>query len=51
MKATSTPISSVSPPMSEPPYQSTMTTATAETNSTNGKYTPLCTTVRMLTSR
>ena len=51
MKATSTPISRVSPPMSEPPYQSTITTAAVETNSTNGKYRPLCTTVLMFTSR
>ncbi len=46
MNATSTPISSVWPLMSEPPYQRTMTVATADMNSTNGKYTPLCTTVR-----
>ena len=37
--------------MSEPPYQSTITTAVVETNSTNGKYRPLCVTVRMFTSR
>ena len=37
MKATSTPICSVSFVISEPPYQRTMTTAAPDMNSTNGK--------------
>ena len=37
MNATSTPICSAFPLTSEPPYQRTITTAAADTNSTNGK--------------
>jgi hypothetical protein len=51
MNATKTPISSALPLTSAPPYQRTMTVPAALMNSTNGKYTPLCTTVRMFTSR